>query len=633
MKFIFTCLLLGVVFGGFGQGTFKVAAFAPESGSLNQLTQLNDGSFVGVGELYYNNYIDTGYLVKTDAKGNVLGYKRIPTTASISTITKTNDGGFAVCGYLGASTRFIKFNADMTVQWEKDYSTDGTTAINKVIQAVDSSFLLVGSYFNNIERENSAYIIKASSNGSLQFAKRFHHITTNTLEDVYFNGISATTDGNYALLAEAVDYSNTTNFTTYVIKIDSAADILWSSSAFSDTTLQSVSSHSITTSSDGGLLISGDLLTNFGYSSYHYEATIVKFNNEGNLLWSKRLGVNHPGASNSSGNGVLEDIDSTYLLYGAIDKSINSDTAYMYIAKINASGELQWVKKFYPVNTGTSYTEISNLIHSSDGAYAACGDGAFYNSNISDYSKSGFIFKFDKSFGICTDSVINEGALQNIAISIPITLDVEDVTTTIKDVSASLTDADMAQVICSSSTLPLQLLSFNATLQNKSVVVQWQTANEVNTSYFIVERSNNATAFTAVQQVAAKGNSVGMQTYSTTDLQPLPGTFYYRLKEVDKDGKVTYSSIVPVTVLDNGVVVISPNPVRDAVHVVMQSAGNSNVTLQIVDINGNILATQKVSVATGRNEIMIPAASLTNGVYVLKVIENNTTQTIRFVKE
>lgn len=634
MKLIFTCFLLIVVlFTSAQQNTFKVSAFAPESGSLNQMIQLSDGSFVGVGELFYNNYIDTGYLIKTDAGGSVLAYKRIPTTAGITTITKTNDGGFAICGNLGKSTQLIKFNADLTIQWEKDYSNDGTTAINKMIQATDNSFLLVGSYFNRSEGELSAYIIKTSSDGSLQFAKRFHNTTAKTLEDIYFNGIVATTDGNYALLAEVVDYSITTNFTTYLIKINPTADTLWCSSVFGSTAQQGINSYNITTSSDGGLLISGYLSANFGNSSYNYAAAIIKYNNAGTLLWSKYLAVNNSGG-NSNCNGMLEDKDNGYLFYGAIDKSINNDTAYTYIAKTNASGTLQWVKKFYPVNTGTFYTEILNLIQTSDGGYAACGEGAFYYSQIRNYSKSGFIFKFNESFGICTDSVSNEGTLQNIGASAPIVINIGDVATTVtNNVSVYLTNANTTQIICSSQALPLQLLSFKATLQNKIVAIQWTTANEVNTSYFEVERSKDAASFTALQKVIAKGNNVSTQFYNLTDIQPLPGTSYYRLKEMDKDGSVIYSSVVSVTLMNNGAVIISPNPVKNVVRVVVQTETNSHIVCQLIDMKGNLLATQNTSLAVGRNEINIPVSALAKGVYLLKTIQNHSVQTLQFVKQ
>ena len=73
--------------------------------------------------------------------------------------------------------------------------------------------------------------------------------------------------------------------------------------------------------------------------------------------------------------------------------------------------------------------------------------------------------------------------------------------------------------------------------------------------------------------------------------------------------------------------------VRDAVRVIMQSESNATITYQVIDMKGTVLATQKTSVTAGRNEVIIPAASLAKGIYVLKVIENNTTQTIRFVKE
>ncbi len=93
-------------------------------------------------------------------------------------------------------------------------------------------------------------------------------------------------------------------------------------------------------------------------------------------------------------------------------------------------------------------------------------------------------------------------------------------------------------------TLPLTLVHFSGTRQGNNIVLKWKTAEEVNTSHFIVERSTDGVHFTGIQQVKTSGVSAG--NYSAIDYQPQPGKLYYRLQMVDKDGKFTNSTIIAI---------------------------------------------------------------------------------------
>ncbi|RZL16776.1 MAG: hypothetical protein EOO62_00230, partial [Hymenobacter sp.] len=94
--------------------------------------------------------------------------------------------------------------------------------------------------------------------------------------------------------------------------------------------------------------------------------------------------------------------------------------------------------------------------------------------------------------------------------------------------------------------LPVQLLSFTAARQGSAVRAAWATASEVNSAYFVVERSADGHTYADVQRVAAQGSSVSRHDYAALDALPLPGTSYYRLRQVDQDGTVAYSSTVAV---------------------------------------------------------------------------------------
>jgi hypothetical protein len=93
------------------------------------------------------------------------------------------------------------------------------------------------------------------------------------------------------------------------------------------------------------------------------------------------------------------------------------------------------------------------------------------------------------------------------------------------------------------TTLPVALSEFKAGKQNNSVLLQWQTATEQNSKSFVIERSAAGNEFMAIGTVRAAGNSNVSKSYRYEDAAPLKGNNYYRLKQVDMDGRSAYSDI------------------------------------------------------------------------------------------
>jgi len=184
--------------------------------------------------------------------------------------------------------------------------------------------------------------------------------------------------------------------------------------------------------------------------------------------------------------------------------------------------------------------------------------------------------------------------------------------------------------------LPLQLTAFTG--QNNGAVNQlnWQTAQEVNTSYFEVQHSTSTSpAFTPLGQVKAAGNNSVMQTYAYSHAKPPAGINYYRLKMVDKDGKFTYSKTISIT---NGNVyfnaAVLPNPVHNAITLQISSGISQKVSVNIVSLTGAVLATKQFDVSAGVNTKTIAAGNLAKGTYFVKVMAADKTQaTLQVVKQ
>lgn len=186
--------------------------------------------------------------------------------------------------------------------------------------------------------------------------------------------------------------------------------------------------------------------------------------------------------------------------------------------------------------------------------------------------------------------------------------------------------------------LPIELLYFNASLaDDNTVALNWATELEINNEYFTVERSKDGLVFEEVLTVEGAGNSVQTLYYTATDVLPLQGLSYYRLKQTDFDGAFEYSDIVTV---DNNAetnvdVTIFPNPVTNGTFSIDLGTANFNTnsdemaTVRVINVLGEVITTQQVP-TFGTTNIALPE-HLSKGIYILQVNMQNTVTTKQFV--
>ncbi|OQP62138.1 hypothetical protein A3860_29765 [Niastella vici] len=178
--------------------------------------------------------------------------------------------------------------------------------------------------------------------------------------------------------------------------------------------------------------------------------------------------------------------------------------------------------------------------------------------------------------------------------------------------------------------LPVTLVSFTGQKVNTSIKLSWTTAQESNSREFIVERSTDGRTYTAIGKVAAAGNSDHATTYGFTDAQPAYGVNYYRLKQVDIDGKATYSNIVIIRTDNEGGFVAGPNPARSTVTVYRQ--GNTEqARIELMDVNGKLI--KQLSMAGTTAYTTINVSGLSKGIYLLKLTTTKGMQTQKIMVE
>ena len=168
---------------------------------------------------------------------------------------------------------------------------------------------------------------------------------------------------------------------------------------------------------------------------------------------------------------------------------------------------------------------------------------------------------------------------------------------------------------------PVELMNFTAIGKNANVTLNWQTAMEINNNYFEIQRSADSRTFNAIGRVNGNGNSKEILNYSFDDNNPLEGISYYRLKQVDYNGRYTYSGTLPVS-LASGLVTIYPNPATNNIIVKSQE---ELLSITLIDVTGRTIFMQNVEGGEAMQQIALPL-TIQKGLYLISV--QTKTQTV-----
>jgi hypothetical protein len=189
-------------------------------------------------------------------------------------------------------------------------------------------------------------------------------------------------------------------------------------------------------------------------------------------------------------------------------------------------------------------------------------------------------------------------------------------------VVTTMTQSAPAQVPLNCITLPVSFLDLTAVKENSSVLLTWQVAREVNTQYYIVERSTDGFNFTAIGSTSFKEGPALGNTYQYTDdkVSATGGSLYYRIRELDTDGQFIYSKIVSVRLNNlSGKLSVYPNPAQSSVTVSFTCTNSGPVSLRLFDMKGSLLWQQLYAASAGQNNVQVDCIrNIPPGTYILQ---------------
>ncbi|MBL7698984.1 MAG: hypothetical protein JNK79_12545 [Chitinophagaceae bacterium] len=183
---------------------------------------------------------------------------------------------------------------------------------------------------------------------------------------------------------------------------------------------------------------------------------------------------------------------------------------------------------------------------------------------------------------------------------------------TLDNFSLSGTSSNFVAQYASLAVLPLRWKSFTASRKGDNVSLEWKTANEQNTTSFVVQRGDDVLRWADIGTLAAAGNASEERVYTFTDRSPVKGANYYRVMQKDIDGKYTYSEIKKV--MFEGIaqsVVIKNNPVTNNT---LELLVEKPVMLAIYNTQGSILFRKQLPQGLQRVNI----SGLPGGIYIAR---------------
>ncbi|MBD1397353.1 T9SS type A sorting domain-containing protein [Pontibacter sp. JH31] len=179
------------------------------------------------------------------------------------------------------------------------------------------------------------------------------------------------------------------------------------------------------------------------------------------------------------------------------------------------------------------------------------------------------------------------------------------------------------------SPLPVTLVSFKGALQNGAVKLSWSTASEIDNDKFVIERSQDGKIFKAIGEVKGKGTTNLLNTYSFADKNPVNGTNYYRLKQMDFNGEFEYSKTIALNLEMAATSSVYPTLASSEITVKLGTTGEKTNVL-VTDMTGKqVTLVERVT----DQQLVLPVHQLKSGIYFVTIQGDMQKETIRFVKQ
>ncbi|MCW5922603.1 MAG: T9SS type A sorting domain-containing protein [Saprospiraceae bacterium] len=185
--------------------------------------------------------------------------------------------------------------------------------------------------------------------------------------------------------------------------------------------------------------------------------------------------------------------------------------------------------------------------------------------------------------------------------------------------------------VTAGSVLPVELIRFAGYREQNTTRLIWQTATETSSDFFSVERSADGQRFAEIGRKRGAGTTYEPQSYTFTDETPLPGINYYRLRQVDFDGRFTHSKVVTVSYEQPASIHLFPSPAADRLALQLDKPLSEDAVWAMFDQSGRLV--QRGVFASHQLLPDFDLTTLSAGFYTLQVIAGRDSFARKFQKQ
>ncbi len=188
-------------------------------------------------------------------------------------------------------------------------------------------------------------------------------------------------------------------------------------------------------------------------------------------------------------------------------------------------------------------------------------------------------------------------------------------------------------IVNANGVVPIVLTDFTAIAEGKKAKIEWTTSFEQNNDHFDIERSIDGTHFTKIATVKSSANGAAIKQYQAYDNTPANGINFYRLTQVDNDGKTTIHGIKSVNFrLDpKAVVTVYPNPSVSGIGIRLSNYSGKTVSIMVTDVAGKMVHQETMAIISNQGYYKLNMTNPAKGQYLIKVMGEGMNETIKAV--
>ena len=642
--------------------------------------QTSDGGYILAGASTAFGWYGEGWLLKTDGSGNVIwskGFHPDPSGENewdnFYDVTETSDGGFVALGFGGYQDYYwqawiLKVDSDGNAVWNKSFGAQyDWERLYSFQETSDGGFIAVGDkhYSYGDTTSHDGWLVRFNGLGDTLWTKHYGAAQVDI-----FRSVQITSDGNYIIAGEREPYW-AAGYKGWMVKVDSYGNMIWNN-MYGDGGFMAVQK-----TPNGNYVAAG---TKFISQAALNDAWVLKTDMNGNVIYDQTYQI-------SNLDDVVQSIqpasDGGYILGGRTSSS--GSIAKIMLVKLGTD-ETVSLNSFFenfdgvvppalPANwskcidvlISNNVAEVKSMPHGSapsqpnsifimnglDGSNGQPDYNAFVAlvSPLAEIGSNGGTLSFWATGG----NPVKVGLMTDPADTASFTL-VEEIQLTydFTQYTVALPPAGNAYIVFVNgnvssvtpifiddvdyqSIVPVELVSFTGSVDEKNIDLVWRTATETNNRGFEVEKKNSG-IWQNIGFVPGFGTSTESHFYSFTDAETVIGENIYRLRQFDFDGSFVYSNEITIDMHLPAKYSLGqnfPNPFNPVTTINFSLPVDAKVTIKIFNALGEEINTLTDNIySAGSHSINFNADVLASGLYIYSIeAAGNDNTTYRSVKK